>query len=253
MTPEDQHRALAATSPETPGRRPLVWRLRAAIGHLGLPERILVGAGFVLLAVFAAAKTHQAVLSRTAVWSFERALASTRSAAAIGEVELSGRPEPSDPAHACDTSLWSAQRIRSYRESLAAQLDPPLAVLRIPKISLEVPVLHGTDELSLNRGVGHIQGTPLPGSSGNIGIAGHRDGFFRGLKDLAVGDHVELVTLAGRETYAVESIRIVPPEEVSVLDQTGHTAVTLVTCYPFYFVGHAPLRFIVRAGRVPSG
>jgi len=86
-----------------------------------------------------------------------------------------------------DFSLWSATRIKDYKESLTAQIAPAIALLRIPKIQLEVPVLEGTDDLSLNRAVGLIAGTARPGEDGNIGIAGHRDGFFRGLKDIQEG------------------------------------------------------------------
>jgi len=85
------------------------------------------------------------------------------------------------------------------------------------------------------------------GTDGNSGIAGHRDGFFRGLKDIATGDWIELETLSGKEVYRVEQTWVVDPEDVSVLDPTPRRALTLVTCYPFYFVGAAPRRFIVRA------
>ena len=123
-------------------------------------------------------------------------------------------------------------------------------MLRIPKIRLEVPVLPGTDDRTLDRGVGHIEDTAPPGTAGNSGIAGHRDGFFRGLKDIAAGDVIELDTLQGKQVYRIERTWVVEPEDVSVLDPTPAPALTLVTCYPFYFVGSAPQRFIVRAVRV---
>ena len=119
-------------------------------------------------------------------------------------------------------------------------------------MGLEVPVLEGTDDLTLNRAVGHIADTAAPGAPGNSGIAGHRDGFFRALKDLTAGDSLELETLQSKETYRVERTWIVDPEDVTVLDPTPTPAVTLVTCYPFYFVGSAPQRYIVRAERVAS-
>ena len=145
-----------------------------------------------------------------------------------------------------DTSLWSPLRIRAWEESLAKDA-PVMAVLRIPKIKLEVPVLKGTDDWTLNRAVGHIEDTALPGTAGNMGIAGHRDSFFRGLKDLVVGDALD-VALEGRtERYLVTNIWIVKPEDVWVIDPTPTPAITLVTCYPFYFVGSAPQRYIVRA------
>ena len=151
-----------------------------------------------------------------------------------------------------DLSLWSPQRILAWRESLIKPSPPPLAVLRIGRIRLEVPVLAGTDDWTLNRAVGHIEDTAEPGGDGNSGIAGHRDGFFRGLKDVEPGDALELDTLRATHRYRIERIWIVEPEDVSVLDSTPSPAVTLVTCYPFYFVGSAPQRYIVRAQRIAS-
>ena len=151
-----------------------------------------------------------------------------------------------------DQRLWSPNRRRRWRETLIQRAPAPLAVLRIRRIGLEVPVLEGTDDWTLNRAVGHIAGTAGPGTEGNCGIAGHRDGFFRGLKDLRPGDDIELETLRGTELYRVERTWIVDPEIVSVLDRTVSWSVTLVTCYPFYFVGSAPQRFIVRAVRAAA-
>jgi sortase A len=152
-----------------------------------------------------------------------------------------------------DISLWSPQRVLAWRDTFAQPARQPLAILRIAKIGLEVAVLPGTDEVLLNRGVGHIEDTALPGRDGNSGIAGHRDGFFRGLQDVAAGDAIELETLDGPEKYRVERTWIVKPEDVSVLDPTPMRSLTLVTCYPFYFIGSAPERFIVRAVRVEDG
>jgi sortase A len=146
-----------------------------------------------------------------------------------------------------DLSLWDPKRISAWRAGLQKPGPPPLAVLRVPKIRLEVAVLPGTDDFALNRAVGHIDDTALPGMDGNSGIAGHRDGFFRGLKDVGRGDAIEIVTLRGKEVYNVERVWIVSPEDVSVLDATATRSLTLVTCYPFYHVGPAPQRYIVRA------
>jgi sortase A len=149
-----------------------------------------------------------------------------------------------------DQSLWSAVRVTAWRKAIGEPAPSPLALLRIPKIRLEVPVLPGTDDRTLDRGLGHIDDTAQPGTDGNAGIAGHRDGFFRGLKDIAVGDVIELETLNLKETYRIERTWVVNPDDVSVLDPTPDRTLTLVTCYPFYFVGSAPSRFIVRAVRV---
>ncbi len=110
-----------------------------------------------------------------------------------------------------------------------------------------MPVLPGTDDRTLDRAVGHIDDTALPGTDGNSGIAGHRDGFFRGLKDIVPGDEIELETLKGKEIYRVDRTWVVNPEDVTVLNPTHTRSLTLVTCYPFYYVGAAPQRFIVRA------
>ncbi|HKF47147.1 MAG TPA: class D sortase [Terracidiphilus sp.] len=146
-----------------------------------------------------------------------------------------------------DFGLWSPERIEHYKASLAEHFDEPLAILTVTKIHLNVPVYEGTSDLILNRGVGRIGGTAPIGGSGNIGIAGHRDGFFRGLKDVVVGDSMELETAAGTQTYVIDSISLVSPSDVSVLKSGPQPSLTLVTCFPFYFVGSAPQRYIVHA------
>ena len=216
-------------------------------------ERVLMGAGLVLVGLFAAAWLDRVVMSRASLRVFDLAVAAASEPASTAASDPAPIPSvvgvPARPDEV-DFSLWSEKRINAYRTSLDAQLGAPLAVLKIPKLDLVVPVLEGTDELALNRGVGHIAGTALPGSPGNVGIAGHRDGFFRGLKDVGVGDRLDLVTVDGPQSFQVEGITIVPPEDVSVLAATNRPTVTLVTCYPFYFVGNAPLRYVVRAVRV---
>ena len=195
-------------------------------------EWLCLGLGAALVLLFAGARLHSAVSQQLQLAAFDQARAAQNGAGA---------------AASTDQALWSEARIAKYNETLSQAFAPPLAVLRIPKIGLEVPVLPGTDELTLNRAVGAIAGTALPGEVGNVGIAGHRDGFFRGLKDVESGDRLELETLAGKQEYRVTSIRIVDPSEVHVLAPTPRPVVTLVTCYPFYFVGRAPQRYIVQA------
>lgn len=172
-----------------------------------------------------------------------------------GRREEMRRFAASQALHASDSPdqrLWSPERIRAWSDAHKQPSPAPLAVLRIPRIDLEVPVLEGTDDWTLNRAVGHIEDTSAPGANGNSGIAGHRDGFFRGLKDVSAGDVIEIETTRGVATYRIERTWIVDPEDVSVLDPTPASAITLVTCYPFYFVGSAPQRFIVRAVRAAS-
>ena len=158
--------------------------------------------------------------------------------AALQAASRAAYPEP---------SLWSSDRRGVWRTPPLGLAPVPLAVLRIAKIRLEVPILPGTDDRTLDRAVGHIEGTALPGTDGNVGLAGHRDSFFRGLKDINPGDLIEIDTHAERSSYRVERIWVVDPTEVSVLTPTSGPALTLVTCYPFDFVGPAPRRFIVRA------
>ena len=150
-----------------------------------------------------------------------------------------------------DQSLWSPERVKAWEEARKRNSPDPLGVLHIPRLKVVAPVLPGTDDWTLNRGVGHIDDTALPGSTGNIGIASHRDSYFRARKDIVNGDVITIETVRGADTYRVARIWIVDPEDVSVIDPTEAPSVTLVTCYPFYFIGPAPRRFIVRAVRVP--
>ena len=145
-----------------------------------------------------------------------------------------------------DTSLWSQKRIDAY-EHAQREGEAPQALLRIPKLTLEVPVYNDTSDLNLDRGAGHIPGTATLDQSGNVGLAAHRDGFFRKLKDVELG--MDLFVEHGGRTlrYQITEISIVSPEDGAVLAPTDKPSVTLVTCYPFYFVGNAPKRFIVKA------
>lgn len=202
-------------------------------------ERLLFIAGMALLLLFAGALAYREVASRLAISAYRSANRGAPSAAETAGFGIQ-RNEP------VDYTLWSTKRVAAYKEALARMIDTPLAVLRCPKLGVEAPVFDGTSELVLNRGIGRIAGTSRPGEPGNVGIAGHRDGFFRALKDIAVGDRVTLETGGGVATYVVDAIRIVDPTDVSVLEPTPVPTITLVTCYPFYFIGDAPQRFIIR-------
>jgi sortase A len=202
-------------------------------------EKLLLIAGLLLLSFYVAARFHGVVSSRAELSRFWQ----SREAASKAETSSVSRRDAANP----DFQLWSAKRIAAYKQSLSSAAPLPSAVLSIPAINLEVPVLEGTDEFTLNRAVGHIDGTPEPGQKGNVGIAGHRDGFFRGLKDLHQGDAIELVTQKESARYIVDEILIVFPQDVSVLRSRSKPSLTLVTCYPFYFVGSAPQRYIVHA------
>jgi len=209
-------------------------------------ELVLFGLGMTLLAVWGGAWIYRTVSSRAAIKRFEMDQAHAPNVNAT----LVGDPVSS---FGVDFSLWSPKRAQAYNDSLANKTDQPLAVLRIPSIHLEVPVYNNTDDLTLDRGVGRILGTARVGAVGNLGIAGHRDGFFRGLKDLTAHDEVDLVLIGRSDAYQVENIQIVNPEDVSVLAPTSAPTLTLVTCFPFYFVGSAPQRYIVTASLTNSG
>jgi sortase A len=143
-----------------------------------------------------------------------------------------------------DQSLWATGRIRDYQASLNQQMQA-IAVLTVPSLNLELPVFEKDDEISLNRGAGLIPGMGLPDQGGNIGIAGHRDGYFRALKDIKVGDRIEIRTHVKVHRYRVTSIDIVDKDDNRLLADTELPVVTLVTCYPFYYLGSAPQRYIV--------
>ena len=125
-----------------------------------------------------------------------------------------------------------------------------IAWLEIPRLRISTAVLEGDDDVALRLGAGHIPGTPVPGATGNVGIAAHRDSFFRPLAGIEPRDRIRLRTPDGDWEYTVESTRIVQPSNVSVLANTRESELTLVTCYPFRYVGPAPLRFIVHARRI---
>lgn len=150
------------------------------------------------------------------------------------------------PDYAPDQSLWSENRVRDFEASLALVAGEPQAVLRIADLGLEVPVYASASDLHLNRGSGFIAGMGQPDSGGNVGIAGHRDGFFRVLKDVVPGQRIEIQTRKRLHRYRVVSVEIVESSDLRLLADTIDPTVTLVTCYPFYFIGNAPQRFIVR-------
>lgn len=183
-----------------------------------LLEIVLIAVGIGLLVTYAAARSHGEVERQDAIAAFE--------------------------TDAPDQSTWSESRITAYTE---ANPGTPLAVLRVPSVGIEVPIFGDTSERNLNRGAGAIEGTAAPGSNGNAGIAAHRDGYFRGLKDVVLGDEIEVEHHGGKRRYRITDLAIVEPTDVSSLYPTDEPTLTLVTCYPFYFVGSAPQRYIVRA------
>jgi sortase A len=189
--------------------------------------------------VFLDAKAYQAYET----WRFQQALKRVTPSNGSSETVHSSLPAAVPPG--TETSGLESQGTAGREGSTVGRIE-------ISSLGLSVMVLEGTNGRTLRRGVGHISGTALPGEQGNIGIAGHRDTFFRPLRNIHKDDEITLTTLKGVDRYRVDSIELVEPNEMSVLDNSGDAILTLVTCYPFYFVGPAPKRFVVRAARIPE-
>lgn len=204
-------------------------------------EHLLLVFGLAMLCAYLLGLAQRTLFSRAALQSFKSEYLSS-----------AGDPKQLEVLPAVDFTLWSPKRIKDYEDSLSTHSARAIGILRIPKIHLEAPILEGTDDFSLNQGIGRIPGTAAIAAPGNVGIAGHRDGFFRKLKDVVVGDEVEIVTHADTRTYVVDRVIIVDPHDISVLKPRERPSLTLVTCYPFYFVGSAPQRYIVQASLTHS-
>jgi sortase A len=166
---------------------------------------------------------------------------------------------------AIDARLYQARELARMAQDRQAVLHarvpdapPPVATpapadgasigeIRVPRLGLSVVVVQGESDAILQRAAGHLARTALPGAEGNVVLAGHRDTFFRPLKDIRSGDRITVATSQRDFEYVVESTRVVEPTEVAVIRPTGGRTLTLITCFPFYYVGPAPHRFIVFA------
>ena len=148
-----------------------------------------------------------------------------------------------------DYSVDALSRVELTVPSAEARLNDGDVIgrLEIPRLGISVMVFHGVEEESLGVGAGHVPGTPLPGDDGNSTIAAHRDTFFRKLEGIRSGDHIQFSTLRGTFDYVVNSLETVDPADTRVMESHGRKELTLITCYPFHFVGSAPKRFIVHA------
>jgi sortase A len=216
----------------TRGRRALRGALRAA-------EYALALAGAACLVAYGGACARASLTQQRESAAFDEAVR------ARIQAQLQQRIQEEAP----NRGEWSSKRVAKYEASLETPVHA-IGRLEIPDADLSVMVLEGTDEETLDRAVGHIPGTARPGQSGNLGIAGHRDGYFRGLRHLESGAAVTLTTLDGIAHYRVDKIEIVHPARTDVLASTGEATLTLVTCYPFYHVGNAPSRYVVHARQV---
>lgn len=156
-----------------------------------------------------------------------------------------------------EASTWQARQEQKLQE--ASRSEAPLrnaeglvGRIEIPRVGVSAVIGSGIDAQTLSHAVGHIPGTALPGQPGNIGLAGHRDSYFRGLRALKLKDRIKITTPGGLHEYAVDSIQIVAPGRGDVLNRTAGETLTLVTCYPFSYIGEAPKRFVVKARRVAA-
>lgn len=192
-------------------------------------ERLFVFAGIGVLA-WSALFMADAALSQ---WEARRALDVISLAASAG------------PPH-------GSIAIPSTPRAPAAHRGSAIGEISIPRVALDAVVLHGSDTGTLRRGPGHLENTAFPGKIGNVVIAGHRDSFFRRLRDIAIGDDVFIDTSEGHFHYRVTSMDVVKAQDLSVLDQTADATLTLITCYPFWVLGPAPDRFVVRGELVAN-
>jgi sortase A len=173
-------------------------------------------------------------------WRFERALK---------DAQTSGGSNPQLAAGPISPQAV-ADQARAESFGIDGLAGSPLGRIEITSIGLAAMIMEGVDGRTLRHAVGHIPGTTLPGQQGNVALAGHRDTFFRGLRNIQKDDEITLTTLHGSFNYRVDSTQVVEPTDTQVLAATADDILTLVTCYPFYFVGPAPQRFIVRAHRI---
>ena len=208
-------------------------------------ERLIIGMGVALLTIYGFFTLHAWFFQVYDSWSFDRSKEMSNTAvthSVPGENVATGQGNVTEKYEG-----WAISRILSHEKALARPASSIVGRLLIPALDLNVMVLEGTDRWTLNRSVGHIENTALPGNTGNVGISGHRDGFFRNLGRIRPGDQIALVTIQKTYRYEVERTTIVKPNDTWVLADGGLPRLTLVTCYPFYYIGRAPERFVVSA------
>ena len=199
-------------------------------------ERIFTTLGLLGLILTGSVLLQASFFSRPAIAASEQT--ETGGSEQVQEINLDG--------YAPDQSMWAEKMIGKYEKAKNTG-GAPLAMLKIERLNVEAPVYFGTDRITLDRGIGIVEGTATLDEVGNIGLSGHRDSFFRPLKDIELGDTIEMRTPGGVQDFEVTDISIVDALDVSVLDPTDTTVLTLITCHPFYYVGYAPDRYIVKA------
>jgi sortase A len=218
-------------------------RLRFSKSLLRRSELMSFAFGFCCLGLCGAIVVHVWLFQAYEAWAFEQELGgepATVSGFLTQTVAFSDPPAPQPPPFVAGAPIQEA----GY-QSVVGRIE-------IPRIGLKAMILEGATRQTLALAVGHIPGTALPGGKGNAAFAAHRDTFFRGLSDIRLGDAILVTTLEGSFEYKVESCRVVGPRDTRVLEDSGEPVLTLVTCYPFHYLGPAPERFIVRATRATS-
>ncbi|WP_462158488.1 class D sortase [Pseudoalteromonas sp. GB56] len=179
------------------------------------------------------------VRADNAIKSFEQRNITSQANSLTAQIEYT-------PELPSTVTLWSKEALADYNNAEKTQI--PLALIAVPRLQLEVPVFTGTSEAQLDIGAGWLPSTAeVTDPNGNIAIAAHRDSWFRPLKDIRKGDIVSVTTNSGLEQYTVTNMQVVEPQDTSVLAHSRDKQLTLITCYPFYFVGNAPYRFVVTA------
>jgi len=225
----------------TPIRGPLTYRATPAqvILRWGSTFFFIVGIvalGYVSITLLDA-RLYQVREART----FEEARRTRETAQATGGLE-----NPLSSVPLSQPNRTATGRVKMVRGSTA------WGRIEIKSLGLSSMIMEGVDRETLRRGVGHIPGTALPGQPGNVALAGHRDTFFRALRNVRKNDEITLETLDGSFHYRVDYTQVVAPEYTEALNSSGVPILTLVTCYPFSFVGPAPQRYIVRAHMIPE-
>jgi sortase A len=221
-------------------------RLRFTKSLLRRGERLCFGLGFASLGLCAGILAHIWFFQAYESWLFEQKLSGEPASVTEFLAQTVSFSTASPEVLTISPASGAKPHTLGFQGSGGGSI---VGRLEIPRLGLKAMVLEGVTPRTLALALGHIPGTALPGTTGNVGIAGHRDTLFRSLRGVRAGDVIELTTLEGSYEYRVKSYEVVSPRETSVLNDSPQPALTLVTCYPFYYVGPAPQRFIVHASR----
>jgi sortase A len=215
-------------------------------------ETLLWCAAAILLGCYGWVYLDRSVYQAFQSWSFDRALERKPAPAPafVLHVLAAGGTNPGLPTSEEEGNALAGLAGPAARRPHPLPPGALIGRIEIPRIGVRAMIANGTTASVLRRAVGHIEGTPPVGGAGNAGLAGHRDTLFRGLRNIGLGDRIEVKTLQGTYRYVVEAIRIVAPGDTGVLAVSARPTLTLITCYPFDYVGAAPRRFVVQAREV---